>query len=185
MSGEDKSKGYWSIEEKTLFLKLVEQYGKDWKIIAPIIKTRSPNQIRSYAQKLILTLSSKVKMNSTTINKYSLEEFFSVNKTSLSNLTNEEFIFLKTFEKSIPWADLKRRKPETKLKLTNFSNNPPQLIKFKNESFKIKASKPTTASSKSSNSVLVNSLLTIQDITKKLDYMSEYIKKHYNNGNVN
>jgi SHAQKYF class myb-like DNA-binding protein len=188
MSGEDKSTGFWTREENQLFLEIIKEYGKDWKKIALLIPTRSVNQIRSHTQKLINNICSKAKMNSTTIKKYSLDSFFSYNRKNLSLIKDEEYIFLKIFESSIPWKELKKKKPKPIFyfsKVNKTSNNFTKLKIMKIESFKILGNKPILPSNSSiSLNNLKTSLLLIDDITNKLDIMTDYIKIHYTE-NVN
>ncbi len=49
--------GRWTREEHQLFVKGLELYGKGWKKIASLIKTRTVVQIRTHAQKYFLKLS--------------------------------------------------------------------------------------------------------------------------------
>lgn len=51
------STGRWTREEHQLFVKGLELYGKGWKKIASLIKTRTVVQIRTHAQKYFLKLS--------------------------------------------------------------------------------------------------------------------------------
>lgn len=55
-SGKE-STGRWTREEHLLFMKGLELYGKGWKKIAGLIKTRTVVQIRTHAQKYFLKLS--------------------------------------------------------------------------------------------------------------------------------
>lgn len=43
--------GRWTVEEHKLFLKGLKQYGKNWKSIQNLIKSRSATQVRTHAQK--------------------------------------------------------------------------------------------------------------------------------------
>lgn len=52
-----ESTGRWTREEHMLFIKGLEMYGKGWKKIAGLIKTRTVVQIRTHAQKYFLKLS--------------------------------------------------------------------------------------------------------------------------------
>jgi SHAQKYF class myb-like DNA-binding protein len=52
-----ESTGRWTREEHLLFIKGLELYGKGWKKIAGLIKTRTVVQIRTHAQKYFLKLS--------------------------------------------------------------------------------------------------------------------------------
>ena len=43
--------GHWTDEEHELFLQSWAKYGKSWKKLAEIMKTRTNEQIRTHAQK--------------------------------------------------------------------------------------------------------------------------------------
>jgi SHAQKYF class myb-like DNA-binding protein len=49
--------GRWTREEHHAFIKGLEMYGKGWKKIASLIKTRTVVQIRTHAQKYFLKLT--------------------------------------------------------------------------------------------------------------------------------
>ena len=49
----------WTQEEHKLFLQGIMLYGKDWKSIQPLIKTRSLLQIRTHAQKVFKKVGLK------------------------------------------------------------------------------------------------------------------------------
>ena len=46
------SSGRWTTDEHQLFLQGVQLYGREWKKMQPLIKTRSIVQIRTHAQKV-------------------------------------------------------------------------------------------------------------------------------------
>lgn len=48
---EKSSVGRWTIEEHQIFLKGCEEHGKDWKLIADLVGTRTVVQTRTHAQK--------------------------------------------------------------------------------------------------------------------------------------
>ena len=48
--------GRWKFKEHMLFLEGLDKYSANWKKICPLIKTRTPNQVRSHAQKFFLKL---------------------------------------------------------------------------------------------------------------------------------
>ena len=50
-AGGKATNGRWTREEHELFLKALNEYGREWKKVAKKIKTRSSAQIRSHAQK--------------------------------------------------------------------------------------------------------------------------------------
>jgi SHAQKYF class myb-like DNA-binding protein len=56
----EESAGRWTPEEQKLFLDGLMMYGKDWKRMAPLIKTRSLVQIRTHAQKVFKKLGMKL-----------------------------------------------------------------------------------------------------------------------------
>jgi SHAQKYF class myb-like DNA-binding protein len=51
-SVNEESTGRWTAEEHRLFLEGIMLYGKDWKKMQPLIKTRTLVQIRTHAQKV-------------------------------------------------------------------------------------------------------------------------------------
>jgi SHAQKYF class myb-like DNA-binding protein len=53
----DYTSGRWTREEHHTFIKGLEMYGKGWKKIASLIKTRTVVQIRTHAQKYFLKLT--------------------------------------------------------------------------------------------------------------------------------
>jgi SHAQKYF class myb-like DNA-binding protein len=48
--------GRWTNEEHALFLQGLQQYSKQWKLIADLVKSRTVVQIRTHAQKYFLKL---------------------------------------------------------------------------------------------------------------------------------
>lgn len=48
--------GRWSQKEEELFLQGMMMYGNDWKYVQKCVKTRSPSQTRSHAQKFFMKL---------------------------------------------------------------------------------------------------------------------------------
>eukprot|EP01038_Epipyxis_sp_PR26KG_P004877 gene4877-6833_t len=58
VSGEE-STGRWTSEEHRLFLEGIMLYGKDWKKMQPLIKTRTLVQIRTHAQKVFKKIGLK------------------------------------------------------------------------------------------------------------------------------
>ena len=49
----------WTPDEHRLFLEGIMLYGKDWKKMQPLIKTRSLVQIRTHAQKVFKKIGLK------------------------------------------------------------------------------------------------------------------------------
>jgi hypothetical protein len=61
MSREGKSQGRWTIEEHSRFLKGLELYGKDYKLLKAFIQTRSVSQIRTHQRNHTQKLSKTFK----------------------------------------------------------------------------------------------------------------------------
>jgi len=53
MSKTKKSAGRWTSEEHNHFLHGLKLYGREWKLVANCIPTRTSSQIRSHAQKYL------------------------------------------------------------------------------------------------------------------------------------
>lgn len=66
-NGSKETTGRWTREEHLAFIKGLEMYGKGWKKIAGLIKTRTVVQIRTHAQKYFLKLA-KARQNSEAAN---------------------------------------------------------------------------------------------------------------------
>jgi len=54
---DNVTQGRWKTEEHDLFLQGLNLYGKEWKKIAALVKTRTVVQIRTHAQKYFQKLS--------------------------------------------------------------------------------------------------------------------------------
>ena len=59
----DELTGRWTSEEHRLFLEGIMIYGKNWKKIQPLIKTRTLIQIRTHAQKVFKNVGIKRLLN--------------------------------------------------------------------------------------------------------------------------
>ena len=55
---EEKT-GRWSVKEHKKFIEAINTFGRNWKQIALIIKTRSSSQVRSHAQKFFIKEANK------------------------------------------------------------------------------------------------------------------------------
>lgn len=74
---EDSSRnGRWTKDEHDLFLKGLQMYGKDWKMITNIVKTRSLVQIRTHAQKYFMR-QEKLNPKRPTLTLFSSQEMAS------------------------------------------------------------------------------------------------------------
>ena len=81
------SAGRWTDEEHQLFLQGVRTYGRDWKAMVPLIKTRSIIQIRTHAQKVFKKDSGSHKTNThdNTYNNYTTNN--SINNNNMFDLS--------------------------------------------------------------------------------------------------
>lgn len=68
-SARPSTAGRWKSEEHQLFLQGVQLYGREWKKMQPLIKTRSIVQIRTHAQKVfkkdVLNIKSRLAATAT------------------------------------------------------------------------------------------------------------------------
>lgn len=53
---EPRQGSWWSKAEHDLFLQALQEHGKNWKLIAEAVGTRTVSQVRSHAQKYFLKL---------------------------------------------------------------------------------------------------------------------------------
>jgi SHAQKYF class myb-like DNA-binding protein len=58
-ANSDETTGRWTAEEHKLFLEGIKRFGKDWRKMQPLIKTRSLIQIRTHAQKVFKKIRHK------------------------------------------------------------------------------------------------------------------------------
>lgn len=72
--------GRWTEQEHLLFVDAVKKYGKNWKIIEKIVRTRTPTQLRSHAQKFF----SKIRLT------YNTDDPIDYIKTNIVSLDLEE-----------------------------------------------------------------------------------------------
>eukprot|EP01041_Mallomonas_annulata_P006256 gene6256-12665_t len=68
-SGGEESTGRWTPDEQRRFLEGLMLYGKDWKKMAPLIKTRTLVQIRTHAQKVFKKMGLRADGNKKRIPK--------------------------------------------------------------------------------------------------------------------
>ena len=70
---EKLNSGRWKPNEHDKFLEAIIIYGNDWKLVQKCIKSRSSTQARSHAQKFLLKLRKKLKIEPDSSNKLSKE----------------------------------------------------------------------------------------------------------------
>ena len=66
----DEKTGRWNQDEHQSFMEGIRLYGKNWKLVAQHIGTRSSTQVRSHAQKYFLRETTRQKV------KQQAKEFF-------------------------------------------------------------------------------------------------------------
>jgi SHAQKYF class myb-like DNA-binding protein len=59
MNKIEENSGRWTPREQALFVEGLKKFGRAWKKISTLIGSRSPDQVRSHAQKHDLKLRSK------------------------------------------------------------------------------------------------------------------------------
>jgi len=68
---EKLNSGRWKADEHNKFLSAIIDHGNDWKLVQKCIKSRSSTQARSHAQKFLLKLRKKLKIEPDGTNKLS------------------------------------------------------------------------------------------------------------------
>ena len=89
--------GKWTKEEKLLFNKAIELHETNWRKIAKLIGSRSNTQVKSYTQKLLLSLKKMYKFTSVS----SYENFINTSKWESNKIIQEDRLVLLNFEKSM------------------------------------------------------------------------------------
>lgn len=66
--------GRWTQEEHQLFLKGLQLYNRQWRLIADLVKTRTVVQIRTHAQKYFMKMQKENKSDK--VSKRNLKQIF-------------------------------------------------------------------------------------------------------------
>jgi len=77
--------GRWKSHEHEKFLEAVIIYGNDWKLVQKCIRSRSSTQARSHAQKFLLKLKKKLKIEPDSNNKLSKESIDKIVREIVEN----------------------------------------------------------------------------------------------------
>ena len=83
--------GRWTYEEHIRFLKGCLLYGNNWKKVENYVKSRTSSQIRSHAQKFLIKLNKKYKVNLNSPFSHS-QKYIKNAKHKLSNEAIEEML---------------------------------------------------------------------------------------------
>jgi SHAQKYF class myb-like DNA-binding protein len=82
---EKLNSGRWKPNEHDKFLEAIIIHGNDWKLVQKCIKSRSSTQARSHAQKFLLKLRKKLKIEPDSNNKLSNESIDKIVKEIIEN----------------------------------------------------------------------------------------------------
>ena len=82
---EKLNSGRWKPNEHEKFLEAIIIHGNDWKLVQKCIKSRSSTQARSHAQKFLLKLRKKLKIEPDSNNKLSNESIDRIVKEIIEN----------------------------------------------------------------------------------------------------
>lgn len=59
MNNHEENTGRWTSREQSLFIEGLQKFGRSWKKISKLIQSRTPDQVRSHAQKYEIKLKNK------------------------------------------------------------------------------------------------------------------------------
>lgn len=59
MNRNEENIGRWTSREQSLFVEGLQKFGRSWKKISRLIETRTPDQVRSHAQKYEIKVKNK------------------------------------------------------------------------------------------------------------------------------
>jgi len=133
--------GRWKFKEHIQFLEGLDKYGVNWKKIRPLIKTRTPSQIRSHAQKFFLKLKQvkdeQIGIDFTSDNINSIRDMINNIKSINSDYDiikvflylSEKYFVMKKGKKSVKH----KKKPNIEIdKSSNSDNNKKKENNFNN-----------------------------------------------------
>ena len=131
--------GRWKFKEHMLFLEGLDKYGSNWKKICPLIKTRTPNQVRSHAQKFFLKLKQvkdeQLGIDFTSDNINSIRDMIN-NIKSINNDYDLILVFLYLSEKYVVMKKDKKTIKHKKELIIEIDNNSSSDKNTKNENNK-------------------------------------------------
>ena len=84
------SDGRWNTEEHIRFIRGCLLYGNNWKKVEGYVQTRTSTQIRSHAQKFLIKLKKKYKINDTCLNNEKNTNFIIQNDESKDESIKED-----------------------------------------------------------------------------------------------
>ena len=84
------SDGRWNPEEHIRFIKGCLLFGNNWKKVEGYVQTRTSTQIRSHAQKFLIKLKKKYKINDTCLNNEKNTNFIIQNDESKDDSIKED-----------------------------------------------------------------------------------------------
>ena len=91
------SDGRWNPEEHIRFIKGCLLFGNNWKKVEGYVQTRTSTQIRSHAQKFLIKLKKKYKINDTCLNNEKNTNFI-IQNDEIKEMDKVEKLLLKIFK---------------------------------------------------------------------------------------
>ena len=111
-SEEPRQGSWWSKAEHDSFLQALQEHGKNWKLIAKTVGTRTVAQVRSHAQKYFLKLERQrnrlqrrelgelQKVQGDRSDKLAYENYLL--RSYIQTLTNVNIAFMREFKQAFP-----------------------------------------------------------------------------------
>jgi len=176
--------GRWKFKEHIQFLEGLDKYGVNWKKICPLIKTRTPNQVRSHAQKFFLKLKQvkdeQLGIDFTSDNINSIRDMIN-NIKSINSDYDLILVFLYLSEKYVVMKKDKKTIKHKKELIIEIDNNSSSDKNTKNENNKdiiINNSNQDIDISNDNNNIFNNNNISISNN----NFMSNiFIPDYYNN----
>ena len=180
--------GRWKFKEHIQFLEGLDKYGSNWKKICPLIKTRTPNQVRSHAQKFFLKLKQvkdeQLGIDFTSDNINSIRDMIN-NIKSINSDYDLILVFLYLSEKYVVMKKDKKtikHKKELIIEIDNNSGSDKNTKNENNENIIINNSNQDIDISNDNNNIFNNNNNNIS--ISNNNFMSNIFNQDYFNNNL-